>query len=78
MCVQDLDFNAGLHGVVQVGPAKKDAAVGSGGMFKFEREFKVFELVFCVVQVFPLFCGAEEAAVIYDPAVGIARWLPSR
>ena len=57
--VQYLDFNAGLHGVVQIGPAKEDAAVGSGGMFELEREFKVFELFFCVVQVFPLFCGAE-------------------
>ena len=75
--VQDLDFNAGLHGVVQVGPAEEDAAVGSGGMFEFEGEFKVFELVFCVVQVFPLFCGAEKTAVIHDPAVGIAGGCPA-
>ena len=77
VCIKNLDFNAGLHGVVQIGPAEEYAAVGSGGMFEFEREFKIFELVFCVVQVFPLFCGAEKTAVIHNPTIGIAGGCPA-
>ena len=37
MRIQDLDFNTGLHRVIQIGPAEEYAAVGSGRVFELER-----------------------------------------
>ena len=77
VCVQDLDFDSGLHGVVQIGPSEEDAAVGAGRVLELERQFEIPEPVFRIIQVFALFRCAEDTATIYRPAIGIARGCPA-
>ena len=77
MRIQDLDFNTGLHGVVQIGPSEEYAAVGSGRVFELERQFEIPELFVRIIQVFSAFSGAEDTALIHSPTVGIAGGCPA-